>query len=83
MIQVRIRREVEPTTHAATLCTIPVGDIQELIDSVLEWGLFFDGGDGVQVSLSYQYVYYNAQAYFELVICERPQQEEAKPNDNE
>lgn len=71
MIEVRIRKETEPTTHAVTICSIPVGDIQELIDSVLEWGLFFDGGDGLQVSLAYQYVYYNSEAYFELVICER------------
>lgn len=81
MIEVRIRRESEPTTHAVPICTIPVDDIQSLIDSVLEWGLFFDGGDGSSVSLQCQYVYYNAEAYFELIICERSGQEAKEENE--
>ena len=82
MIEVRIRKETEPTTHAVRLCEIPAEDIEALIDSILEWGLFFDGGDGSQVDVSGQYVYYNAAAYFEVIISENPSQEsEPAPDD--
>lgn len=82
MIEVRIRKENEPTTHAVKLCELPADDIQALIDSVLEWGLFFDGGDGGDVIIGCQYVYYNSEAYFELIICERSSSEEQQESED-
>lgn len=82
MIEVLIRKENEPTTHARTLCEISYDEIEDLIESIAEWGIFFDGGDGTEVRISGKYVYYNAEAYFELIISETtPSQNESETDD--